>query len=161
MKLLHHIRSNAVAYAALFIALGGSSYAAVSINGSQIRNRTINPIKLNPDFIAGNVRGWANVRPNGQLIASAGHPRVQQNHGLPSEYIIRWGPRVSHCSTIASVDGADSPPTQQVAGPGNSSLTLRTGFAVASRSGSHYTLVDTYNQSGQPTQMAFNVAVIC
>ena len=47
-RLVNHARSNAVAYAALFVALGGSSYAAVRINGSQIQNRSINPRKAQP-----------------------------------------------------------------------------------------------------------------
>ncbi len=30
-RLIHHIRGNVVAYLALFVALGGTSYAAVSV----------------------------------------------------------------------------------------------------------------------------------
>lgn len=44
---------------ALFVAIGGSSYAAVTINGSQIRNRTIDAVKLDPKSIAGSIRAWA------------------------------------------------------------------------------------------------------
>ena len=159
-----HAQRNAVAYIALFVALAGSGYAAVSINGSQIRNHSINPVKFNPRFINGNVRAWALVRANGRVIVSAGRPRVTLNGGLPSEYIVRWGVKVGHCATVASIDGADSRPTETVTGPGNSSLELASGYAVASTfgSGRHtVTLVDTYNQAGRPTQMAFNVAVIC
>ena len=60
--LLRLAQRNAIALTALFVALAGSSYAAVTINGSQIQNRTINPSKLNPHLIAGNVRAWAIVQ---------------------------------------------------------------------------------------------------
>lgn len=36
-----HIRSNVVAYLALFVALGGTSYAAANITSAQIKNGTI------------------------------------------------------------------------------------------------------------------------
>lgn len=159
-----HAQRNAVAYIALFVALAGSSYAAVSINGSQIRNHSINPAKFNPRFINGHVRAWAFVGDNGHVIAGAGRPRVAQNIGLPSEYIVRWGVKVRHCASVASIDGAASRPTETVTGPGNSTLELASGFAVASTlgsSGNSETLVDTYSQAGRPTRMAFNVAVIC
>ena len=113
-----HAQRNAVAYIALFVALAGSSYAAVSISGTQIRNHTINPVKFNPRFINGNVRAWALVGANGHVMASAGRPRVALAAGLPSEYRIFWGVKVGHCATVASVDGADSRPTETVPGLG-------------------------------------------
>jgi hypothetical protein len=166
-RILRYLADHALALVALIcslLALAGASYAAFTISGSQIRNHTINPSKLNPRFINGNVRAWALVGANGKVIVSAGRPRVTQNVGLPSEYIIRWGVKVSRCATVASIDGADSRPTEQVTGPGNSSLQLASGYAVASTFGTGrkaVTLVDTYNQAGGPTQLAFNVAVIC
>ncbi len=65
-RLLHHIRHNVVAYIALFIALGGSSYAVVnlpanSVGPRQLRNHTITPVKLDPKSIAGSVRAWVDV----------------------------------------------------------------------------------------------------
>ena len=166
-RILRYLANHAIAVTALFfslLALAGGSYAAFSVNGSQIQNHTINPSKLNPRFINGNTRAWALVRANGNVIASAGRPRVTQNVGLPSEYIIRWGVKMGRCATVASIDGADSRPTEQVTGSGNSSLELASGYAVASTFSTGrkpVTLVDTYNQAGQPTQLAFSVAVIC
>ena len=46
---LHHIRNNAVGYIALFVALSGTSYAALTISGAQIRNQSIDAIKLEPE----------------------------------------------------------------------------------------------------------------
>lgn len=53
-----HARSNAVGYLALFVALGGTSYAAVSLpDGSvgnrQLRNHSITPVKLDRSAIGG------------------------------------------------------------------------------------------------------------
>lgn len=45
--------ANAMSTIAVFIALGGSSYAAVTINGSSIRNRSIPGAKLRPDTLTG------------------------------------------------------------------------------------------------------------
>jgi hypothetical protein len=60
-RLLAHARQNLVAYLALFVALGGTSYAALTINGSQIRNRSIDAVKLNPKTIAASIKAWAIV----------------------------------------------------------------------------------------------------
>lgn len=160
--LLRLAQRNAIALTALFVALAGSSYAAVTINGSNIRNNTINPSKLNPHLIAGNVRAWAIVRANGQVITGAGHPRVTPAAGFSGEYLIRWGVTVKRCATLATVD-TSSAPTEQVAVPGNSALALPAGYALASTAGGRVpeTTVVTYNQSGQPTPLVFNVAVIC
>jgi hypothetical protein len=45
--------ANAMSTVAVFIALGGSSYAAVTINGSNIRNRSIPGSKLRHDTLTG------------------------------------------------------------------------------------------------------------
>jgi hypothetical protein len=63
-RLLQHIRSNAVAYVALFVALGGTSYAALklpanSVGNRQIKNHSITPNKLDPSKIGAVVRYWA------------------------------------------------------------------------------------------------------
>ena len=52
-RVVQHIRSNVVAYVALFVALGGTSYAALklpanSVGTKQIKNHSITPIKLDP-----------------------------------------------------------------------------------------------------------------
>ena len=55
---LHRLRSrltyaNVTATLALFIALGGSSYAAFTINGATIKNRSISAKKLRPNTLTG------------------------------------------------------------------------------------------------------------
>ena len=82
-RLVQHIRSNAVAYVALFVALGGTSYAALklpanSVGTQQIKNHSITPIKLDPSKTGAVVRFWAVVGASGsgeQVVAS--HPKAR------------------------------------------------------------------------------------
>ena len=82
---LRHLRSQAVAYAALFIALGGTGYAAINlpahsvgarqlrrgaVGNAQLQNHSVSPIKLAHGSIAGYVRDYAQVNGQGQLVAS-------------------------------------------------------------------------------------------
>ena len=74
-RVLNHLRSNVVAYLALFVALGGTSYAAISlpagsVGNRQLKNHSISPIKFDRGSIAGYVRDWAEIDPSGQLVAS-------------------------------------------------------------------------------------------
>ena len=80
---LEHIRRNVVGYIALFVALGGTGYAAAtipqaSVGSRQIKNHAIDPIKLNPKFINGNVRAWAVVSSSGRVLAGGGKPEGAQ-----------------------------------------------------------------------------------
>ena len=80
-RLIAHLRSNLVGWIALFVALGGTGYAAISIprnsvGAAQIRNRSITPVKLNPKSIGGSVRAWAIVRANATVLAGGGKPTV-------------------------------------------------------------------------------------
>jgi len=85
-KAIGHLRSNAIAYLALFVALGGTGYAAVSIprnsvgtrqlrNGAvtikKLANRSITAAKLNTHSIAGSVVFWAKINQNGQILRSS------------------------------------------------------------------------------------------
>jgi hypothetical protein len=74
--LISHIRANVIAYLALFVALGGTSYAAISIPAGsvgtrQLRNGAVTAKKLNGDSIAGYVAFWAKVYISGKIIASS------------------------------------------------------------------------------------------
>ena len=65
-RALRHVRNNLVAYLALFVALGGTSYAAItiprnSVGARQIRNHSIDPVKLNGRNLPGYVRYWAQI----------------------------------------------------------------------------------------------------
>jgi hypothetical protein len=171
LRPLHHLRRNVIAYLALFIAMGGTGYAATnlptqSVGAAQLRNYSIGPVKLDPSLINGTVRGWAVVGPAGRVLASGGKPHVtpQVGAGDPGGYGIRWGVRVGRCATQATVDAAASPPTERIPVAGNPSAAFTAGYAVAStvhaRRGNE-TYVQVYNQQGQPTPLGFDVTVIC
>lgn len=66
-RLLHLIRHNVIALIALFVALGGTSYAALnlpagSVGTPQLKNRSVTASKLNPSSVAGSVRAWATLQ---------------------------------------------------------------------------------------------------
>ena len=79
--ILRYLRSNAVAFLALFIALGGVGWAATSLPagsvGSHARSRidSITPVKFNRSMIGGSVRYWARISADGKIIAS--HPKAR------------------------------------------------------------------------------------
>jgi hypothetical protein len=173
-RLIAHLRANLVGWVALFVALGGTGYAAISIprnsiGAAQIRNRSITPVKFNPGSIGGSVRAWAIIRANATMLAGSGKPIVFASV-IPASYVIRWGVRLPRtCATVANVDerSPDKTPVQLPNGGGASAVV---GYAsnvdteTVPTSGKRKvseTSLDTFNQSGQPTPMTFDVAVIC
>ncbi len=78
-RALNHLKSNAIAYLALFVALGGTSYAAVrlpagSVGTRALKNHSVTAIKFDRGSIAGYVADYAEV--NGQGVA--GCPRDRE-----------------------------------------------------------------------------------
>jgi hypothetical protein len=84
-RLIGHIRANVIAYSALFVALGGTSYAAISIPKNsvgtpQLRGAAVTANKLakgsiTPPKLSGSIPGyvafWARIAQNGQVVASS------------------------------------------------------------------------------------------
>ena len=101
LKTLTFIRHNAIALLALFVALGGTSYAALalpagSVGDRQLRNHSITPIKFDPGSIGGYVRFWARVSAGGRLIASSPRAKVLVWYKPPSSFSggqLRWSAR--------------------------------------------------------------------
>ncbi|HWF51567.1 MAG TPA: hypothetical protein VG294_13090 [Solirubrobacteraceae bacterium] len=175
-RLTDHLRANVIGYLALFVALGGTGYAAVSIpRGSvgtrQLRNGAVTPVKLGKG-IAGSVRAWAIVGPTGKVIAGGGRPRVLAPLGR-GVYTIDWGvPIPNPCATVATVEKrAALGPTETVPLPGgNGIVPVIAGFVSqvetiggSDRSGNTTPTTDllTFNQAGQLAPLPFDVAVIC
>jgi hypothetical protein len=160
-KLIGHIRNNAVGYIALTVALGGTSYGATkpSASRAQAQSPTIH-VAGDRQLINGNVRGWAIVGPAGRVVASGGKPEVTGLIGDPGGYGIRWRVKVGRCATVATIDLRLSRPTESVAIPGNSAVSFTAGYAVGSttRTG---TVIQTFNQQGQPTPLGFDIVLIC
>src|SRR5690348_8311829 len=100
--ILGHIRNNLIAYLALFVALGGTSYAATtlpsgSVGTPQLRNGAIIASKLNRASIGGYVVAWAHVRQDGRVLSgSRGASAVYQGQSS-NFYFVHW----SHASLTA------------------------------------------------------------
>ncbi|MGI8557859.1 MAG: hypothetical protein ACR2ND_06070 [Solirubrobacteraceae bacterium] len=150
--LLAHARRNAIAYVALFVALGGTSYAAAtlpdgSVGNQQLRNHSITPVKLDRNAIGGYVRYWARVSADGKLIASRPRAQVLVWYKPPSSYAggqLRWpGPVPANCFSMATVE------TFPTAGYASAvTVTGRKGFGTQVR-------------VGLSSSVPVNVAVVC
>jgi hypothetical protein len=140
------LRSNLVAYLALFVALGGTSYAAFtlpagSVGERQIKNHAIDPVKLNPKFIGASVRYWAIVDGSGHVIAS--HPKPKTFGFGNGGGEVTWGkPTQTGCFVLGTVNDF---------APGFLSTTL-VGLAVD---------VCTYDSNGSPAPHTVDLAVLC
>src|SRR5436305_11785525 len=118
-RLIHHVRSNAISYLALFVALGGTSYAAINLpagsvgprqlkNGavttSKLANGSVTPKKLDPRQIGGSIVHWATVRQDGRAIA--GSHGAAGSTGPGHLFFVSWGARFSsHCAVFTSSPG--------------------------------------------------------
>src|SRR5437588_10910688 len=83
--IMSHLLGNGIAYLALFVALGGTSYAAInlprnSVGTAQLRNGSVTPPKMNHGLIGGYVRAWAITNNGCQLVASSGGARIANDH---------------------------------------------------------------------------------
>jgi hypothetical protein len=173
-RLIAHLRTHLVGWIALFVALGGTGYAAISIprnsvGAAQIRNRSITSVKFNPKSIGGSVRAWAIIRANATVLASSRKPIVFAS-AAPGSYVIQWPTRLPRmCATVADVDNR-SPNATPIQLPNGGMASAVIGYVsnvatetVPSSGGRRIseTALNTFNQAGQPTPMAFDVAVMC
>lgn len=151
-KVVRHLRQNVIAYLALFVALGGTSYAAIaiprnSVGAKQLRNHSIDPVKLDRNAFGGYVRLWARVSADGSVIASQPTATVvvwDPTGGQTAGGELRWRAGVSpNCFAVAT--------TEPTLGPSYASAKLLTG-------GSGFgTLVRVALSAFDPV----NVAVVC
>jgi hypothetical protein len=102
-RLLAHVRNSAVAYLALFVALGGTSYAALTISGSQIRNRTIDAIKLNPKTISASIRAWVIVQAGANNAGSSASSSRVRVSAIGNGESITWSRQRFGRNCMASV----------------------------------------------------------
>ena len=165
-RVLAHVRSQAVAYLALFVALGGTGYAAFSLpansvgtkqvrNGAittkKIANGSITPSQLDSHSLGGSVRHWAHVSQGGQILG--GSKRASVSGGGPI-FHVTWGDRFSsRCGALVTPAG----------NAGTSPIADTTGVLIvepAAAHGSTAVNVTTY-VGGTATSAPFYVAVIC
>ena len=136
--ILRFFRSNAVAFLALFIALGGVGWAATSLPGGErriqsrkIKNHSITPAKFNRSMIGGSVRYWARISASGKIIASQPKARIviwyPTPGGLLGGGVVRWGKPIARgCFSLATAESYPrSVSVSAVTVPGNGGLALR------------------------------------
>jgi hypothetical protein len=160
-KALSFMRGNAIAIAALFIALGGTSYAVVSVpagsvGSKQLRNGSVTPVKLDSGLIGGSVRAWALVSENGQLLAGHGFTRVSDGVHTGGYDAYLKDQNFKGCGAFASA--IFTPDTSSsFAGPGYANAEL-----VRRMPNIPYEVgVVTYSAAGQRTPQGFVAEVLC
>jgi hypothetical protein len=112
-RVIQHIRSNVVAYVALFVALGGTSYAAInlpanSVGNRQIKNHSITPNKLDPSKTAAVVRFWAvvdSVAGREQVVASRPRARVTAWDAGSDTGAVSWHQSISPKCLVEATSG--------------------------------------------------------
>ncbi len=122
-RIIAHLKQNLVAYLALFVALGGTSYAALripagSVGNRQLKNHAVTPVKLDGGKTAGYVADWAQIGDNGILLdARPRGAKILGWNGTPNTPgiggSIQWRNRLSNaCIPMVSVDqpGVDAVP---------------------------------------------------
>lgn len=110
------VRNNAIALAALFVALGGTSYAALSLPAGsvgtrQLRNEAVTAAKLAPTSVAASIRAWA-------TLAYAGGWRVQASSSDIHVTTVALGELVSWRHTRFASNCLASVTPQRDFGPG-------------------------------------------
>ena len=157
-RLVTHVRSNFVGYIALFVALGGTSYAAVnlpagSVGTKQLRTGAVTPAKLDKRVIGGSVRHWAFVNQDGTVIGGSRGIRVSRGQG-GAPYFVTWGDRFSHsCAVLANSPGTE----------GNAPIADAIGLHVnepTARHGSTVVWVSPYS-GGTFVSARFYITVVC
>jgi hypothetical protein len=166
-KTLTFIRNNAIALTALFVALGGTSYAAFSLPAGsvgtrQLRNGAVTSRKLSkgavtaasldPKSIAGHVADWVQIRSDGHVMASS--PRASATMSNPTQglYQVYWHSSIAQsCIAIANPVNV---------GPVNASATATTAGPFG-RGRSTHILVSTFDASGNNVPENVNVLIIC
>ncbi len=105
--ILRHLRGNAIAYLALFVALGGTSYAvsslpAGSVGARELKNHSITPIKFDRRSIGAYVRAWAVIKNGSRVVASRPRAKVVSWDPNSAGGIISWGSAISRrCFPLA------------------------------------------------------------
>ena len=117
-KFLRHLQANVVAYLALFVALGGTGYAATnlpagSVGTRQLKNHSITPIKFDRGSVAGYVRDWITIDSRGVILGSRpkAHMIVWRPSGPAVGGLIQWSqPLAATCVAFANPENAGGPP---------------------------------------------------
>ena len=164
---LHHIRNNAVGYIALFVALGGTGYAALSLPANsvgtrQLRSGAVTSRKiakgavaasaLDPKSIAGHIVGWAQIRADGHVTSAAPRAAVTFTDPTRGIYRVSWSrPIQVNCIALAN-------PTNVPTVVGQATADTAGPFGHGRNT---YFVVQTFDASGNNVPERVNVLVIC
>jgi hypothetical protein len=159
-RLLTHLRSNAIAYLALFVALGGTSYAAAylpagSVGNRQLRNHSITPDKLSRTEMGGYVRAWVSVNSREQKLSGSPGVKVESSDVAPGYAVILWHQRPR---TRCAVLGSAVLPTGVVP-QSDGSYVIASANYFKDRGES--SAVQTFDAQGQPAAVPYNLALLC
>ena len=166
-RVLNHVRNNVVGYVALFVALGGSSYAAInlprgSVGTKQLRNgavtsrklakRSVTAATLDPRSIAGRIADWAQIRADGHVNTSRPRASVTVSDPARGLYEIYWHRSIpQNCVAVANPVNV---------APLTASATAET-FGPNGTGRSAHILVSTFDASGNNVPENVNVLIIC
>lgn len=166
---LRHLRSQAVAYTALFVALGGTGYAAVNlpahsvgsrqlrpgaVGTTQLKNHSITAGKLAPGSIAGYVRDYAQVNGQGVLVGSRPAASLigwRASGPAPGGLIQFHRPIPASCFALATMEG----------GPGATYVSAQAATGGGNHGGSVLVSIAPPQSTGNVILPQVNVAVIC
>lgn len=164
-----HIRGQAVGYAALFIALGGTGWAAVNLPANsvgsrqirrgavatgQLKNHSVTPIKLATGSIAAYVRDYARVSALGVITASRPRARIAYwdiSTPSPSGQIVFDQNIPSSCFAVAST----------IAAPYATYVNAELDSGTLNQDGAVNVTMARLQSTGNTFEPPVNVAVIC
>jgi hypothetical protein len=155
-RLIGHARAHAIAWLALWcslLALGGASYAELSLPGNsvgakQIKNHSIEPVKFAPRAIGGSIRHWAEVNSQGKVLSASSRAHAQRG-GNTIE--VDWGDKFSaRCIPLATIQGNGD------LAVGSVEADVLPGGTDPSR-----VVITGSNAQGQPAAQPFYLALIC
>jgi hypothetical protein len=171
-RTLDYLRRNALAALAFvcsLLALGGASYAALSlpagsvgtrqlrtgaVTNKKVANGSITPAKLDSRTIGGSVRHWAFVNLDGSVLGGSRGVKASAPTAPGQPYHVTWGDRFSHsCAVLANSPGTE----------GNGPIADRIGIHVNEPGGPHgATVLWVWPSSDNAFVNArFYIAVIC
>lgn len=167
LKTLNFIRRNAIALVALFVALGGTSYAALSlpagsvgtnqlrngaVTGRKLAKQAVSAASLDPKSIAGHIADWAQIRADGHVISSGPKASVFVRDSTRGLFQVSWHRSIrSGCMAVASPANVPA-----VLGQANANTVGPDGTGRSA-----FVLVQTFDASGNNVPENVNVMVVC
>jgi hypothetical protein len=155
-RLLNHVRSNAIAYLALFFALGGGGAWAASSLPRAASTPQARAASADPEA-GGHIFAWAHVAANGKIQGGSRGVRLWEGAGgTTGRYGITWRRlRISgSCGAVVSPGSAGSDGS-----PRTAMALIR--HAPFPRGLSSFVFVQTFDAQGHGAPAPFTLEVVC